>query len=288
MCRMLAVVSREPIALDAAIAREIEPFTEQSRLHADGWGVAWYGTPEVEDAVPRNAAEPAAEPAPAAVAASLPDPLPVRRTPRIRRRIGPAWEDDAYRAALAEAVGPMMLVHLRKASPGLPLQPTNTHPFREGEMVFAHNGQFDLPDGLREVILARGGRMPDGTTDSELLFSLIERELQEAGVDPATAVQRAAAELTSLLLEHGARVPESLNCFLMSPDQLIAYQQSDPSQAKPYHESDNYTLRWSAEEDRVIIATSGIPEDSWHELADGQALIIRREDRSVELRQPLA
>lgn len=342
MCRMLAVVSRDPIALDAAIAEELEPFTEQSRLHRDGWGVGWYSAAQIEQALDggadgadggadgtgggadgadgredgsderaRAAASGLAVAAREveAVAGALSEPLPVRRTPQIRRRIDPAFEDVAYREALAEATGPMMLVHLRKASPGLPLQLTNTHPFREGEAVFAHNGQFDLPDGLREAILARGGRRPEGTTDSELFLSLIDAQLRDAAPSSppsayaadraattggvacadtiATAIQRAAAELTALELEIGTRVPEPLNCLYMTPDLLIAYQQSDPAQAKPYHEADNYTLRYQVAEDRVIVATSGIPAPGWSELADGHCVVVSREDLSVVVVPPL-
>lgn len=248
MCRLLGVVSRDPIALDRAIATEIEPFTAQSEVHKDGWGVAWFDG----------------------------------EAPRIRRHLDVAKESAAYREAIAAARGPMMLVHLRKASPGLPLQLSNTHPFRDGETVFAHNGQFDLSEELREAILARGGRRLEGTTDSELYFSLVELHAREA--DPATAVQRAAAEITQLCLQHGSRVPESLNCLYMTPEVLIAYQQSDPAQAQPHHLPDNYLLRYRVETDRVVVASSGIPQEGYHELHEGEALVIDRRALDARIR----
>ncbi|MDN5821802.1 MAG: class II glutamine amidotransferase, partial [Brachybacterium sp.] len=219
MCRLLGVVSRDPISLDQAVAEEIEPFTAQSEVHGDGWGVAWFQADDGE--MPRPGA--------GGAVGALGNP----RSPQIRRRLDVARESTAYRAAVHAATGPLMLIHLRKASPGSPLQIGNTHPFREGETVFAHNGQFDLPPGLREAVLARGGRTPEGTTDSELFFSLIE--LHARDTDAATAVQRAAAELTALSLEYGTRVPEALNCLYMTPALLVAYQQSDPAQARPHH-----------------------------------------------------
>jgi predicted glutamine amidotransferase len=263
MCRLLGVVSREPISLDQAVAEEIEPFTAQSEVHGDGWGVAWFA---------------AADGAPA----TLPNP----RRPQIRRRLEVARESAAYLEAVRAATGPLMLVHLRKASPGSPLQIGNTHPFREGETVFAHNGQFDLSPGLREAVLARGGRTPEGTTDSELFFSLIE--LHARDTDPATAVQRAAAELTALCLEHGTRVPEALNCLYLTPDLLIAYQQSDPAQARPHHTSDNYSLRYRIDADRVIVASTGIPQTEYLEVGEGQALVVHRSELSVAVRPRLA
>lgn len=269
MCRLLGVVSREPLSLDRAVAEEIAPFTDQSEVHSDGWGVAWFDTAD--------------GPAPGG---SAPAELGNPRRPQIRRHLDVARESAAYREAVRAATGPLMMVHLRKASPGLPLQLSNTHPFREGETVFAHNGQFDLPPGLREAILARGGRTPEGTTDSELFFSLVELHARE--VEPVAAVQRAAAELTALSLQHGTRVPEALNCLYMTPDQLIAYQQSDPAQARPHHTADNYTLRYRIDGDRVIVASSGIPQTEQLEVGEGQALVIHRSDLSVSLRPRIA
>ncbi|HEX7352640.1 class II glutamine amidotransferase [Brachybacterium sp.] len=269
MCRLLAVVSRDPISLDRAVAEEIEPFTAQSEVHGDGWGVAWFAP-----------TAPAASEAPAASTA-LANP----RRPQIRRHLDVARESAAYREAVRAATGPLMLVHLRKASPGSPLENDNTHPFREGETVFAHNGQFDLPPGLRAAVLARGGRTPEGTTDSELFFSLIE--LHARDTDPATAVQRAAAELTALGLQYGTRVPEALNCVYMTPDLLVAYQQSDPAQARPHHTADNYSLRYRIDADRIIVASTGIPQTGYLEVGEGQALMVRRSDLSASVRPRL-
>ena len=287
MCRLLGVVSREPISLDRAVAEEIEPFTAQSEVHSDGWGVAWFeaadgaGSPEGS-----GAAGGSERPADAEASDARPMPLPNPRRPQIRRHLDVARESAAYREAVRSATGPMMLIHLRKASPGLALRIDNTHPFREGETVFAHNGQFDLPEGLREAVLARGGRTPEGTTDSELYFSLIE--LHARDTDPATAVQRAAAEITALSLEHGTRVPEALNCLYMTPDLLIAYQQSDPAQARPHHTADNYSLRYRIDADRVIVASTGIPQTGYLEVGEGQVLVVHRHDLSVSVRPRIA
>lgn len=286
MCRLLGVVSREPLSLDAAVGEQLAPFVDQSEVHGDGWGLAWFDAadgPTGADARPAGGPSSADEhPAGIARRAVLPNP----RRPQIRRQLDAARESAAYREAARAATGPLMLIHLRKASPGLPLQLSNTHPFREGETVFAHNGQFDLPPGLREAILARGGRSPEGTTDSELFFSLVELHAREA--EPALAVQRAAAELTALSLEHGTRVPEALNCLYMTPELLIAYQQSDPAQARPHHTPDNYTLRYRMDADRVIVASSGIPQTDHLEVGEGQALVIHRSDLSVSLRPRIA
>lgn len=271
MCRLLGVVSRDPIALDRAVAEEIEPFTAQSEIHRDGWGVSWFDDEDVSAERDTSGER----------GAPLADP----RRPQIRRHLDVARESAAYREAVAAARGPMMLVHLRRASPGLPLRIANTHPFREGETVFAHNGQVDLTDPLRDSILARGGRTPEGTTDSELFFSLIT--LHQRETDLATAVQRAAAELTDLCLQHGLRVPEALNCLVMTPDEMVAYQQHDPTQAARHQKADMYALRYRIDADRVIVASTGIPQTGHLEVGERQALVIARSDLSVAVRPAL-
>ena len=285
MCRLLGVVSREPLSLDEAVAEEIEPFTAQSEVHRDGWGVAWFESDQPDR--PGEADAPGSGRADeAGGAGTAGSRLGNPRRPQIRRHLDVARESAAYREAIHAATGPMMMVHLRKASPGLPLEIRNTHPFREGETVFAHNGQFDLTPALREALLARGGRGPAGTTDSELFFSLVELHAREE--DPAAAVQRAAAELTALCLEHGARVPESLNCLYMTPDVLVAYQQSDPEQARRHGRPHVYALRYRIDADRVIVASSGIPQTEYLEVGEGQALVIDRARLSVAVRPQLA
>ncbi len=56
MCRLLGWVSDEPRALaDLLRPEELAEFTELSRLHADGWGIAWYdGDRRAADAAVRG------------------------------------------------------------------------------------------------------------------------------------------------------------------------------------------------------------------------------------------
>ena len=43
MCRLLAWAGREPVTVAEALGEpELAGFTELSRQHADGWGMAWW------------------------------------------------------------------------------------------------------------------------------------------------------------------------------------------------------------------------------------------------------
>src|SRR5699024_9968828 len=176
-----------------------------------------------------------------------------------------------------EARGEVIVVHLRRASVGLALTPENTHPFVEGEVTFSHNGQFDLSDQLRTRILARGGRAPVGTTDSELVLSLVtawaaQLRPQDGRADWALAIQHAAAELTALTVELFGRPPESLNCLLTTPGTLVAFAQHDPAQAPADQPAEVYDLRWRADADRVLVSSTGYPQPGFVTLTTGAPL----------------
>ncbi|GAA1324192.1 class II glutamine amidotransferase [Brachybacterium rhamnosum] len=268
MCRLLGVVSFTPRPLERIVPAELPLFTALSERHKDGWGVAWYPDPHRS------------------------------RTPELRKGTDTALASNAYGDAVAEAHGEVIAVHLRRASVGLALELTNTHPFVEGEVTFSHNGQFDLSPELRERILARGGRRPEGTTDSELFLSLITAHARKAAADGAAAagpspqdwalaVQRAAAELTAWLQEIAGRPPESLNCLLTTPDALIAFAQHDPAQAPADQPREVYDLRWRQDTERVLVSSTGYERADFATLPQGGALSIGRTTLAVTEHPPL-
>lgn len=270
MCRLLGVVAHGTRPLTEIVPDELPLFTALSERHKDGWGVASHPSGTGADGGD--------------------EPAPLR--PRVRRGTDAARASGAYGDAVAEARGEVIVVHLRRASVGLALTPENTHPFVEGEVTFSHNGQFDLSDQLRARILARGGRTPAGTTDSELFLSLItawaaQLPPREGRVDWALAVQHAAAELTALTAELFGRPPESLNCLLSTPGTLVAFAQHDPAQAPADQPVEVYDLRWRAEADRVLVSSTGYPQPGFATLAQGAALTVHRGSLRVEEHAPL-
>jgi predicted glutamine amidotransferase len=264
MCRLLGVVSRGALPLTERVPEELPLFTALSERHKDGWGVASY---------PSGAGADGGD-----------DPAPM--VPLVRRGTDTALASGAYGDAVAEASGEVIVVHLRRASEGLALDLANTHPFVEGGVTFSHNGQFDLSEPLRERLLARGGRTPLGTTDSELFFSLItawagELPLHEGRPDWALAIQ-----LTAASQELFGRPPESLNCLLSTPGALVAYAQHDPAQAPADQPVEVYDLRWRAEADRVLVSSTGYPQEGFATLAQGAALTVHRGTLRVEEHPP--
>lgn len=256
MCRLLGVVTDRPQTLSQSLEAEIPLFTALSERHCDGWGVAWsqHGEP-----------------------------------PRVRRSTETALRSSEYSRAVHDARGDAFLVHLRRASPGLPLELRNTHPFTAHGISFVHNGEFDLAPGLRERVLTRGGPEPEGTTDSELLFSLVLALASEQGVDAvadgadwARILQEAAAELTWLLAQQGGRPPEALNLLLLTPTALVASTRWDPPLAARHGiGEDIYALRIQQQLGRVVLSSSGYDLPGARTLPQGAAAWVDRRSLAV-------
>lgn len=256
MCRLLGVVTEAPGTLAHGLAEEIPLFTALSERHRDGWGVAWSQRGEQV---------------------------------QLDRSTETALRSGEYARAVDGARGDAFLVHLRRASPGLPLELRNTHPFLRRGLAFAHNGEFDVLPAVRDAILARGGPEPEGTTDSELLFSLVLALAEEQGIEPgadgsqwARILQEACAELTGLLARAGGRPAEALNLLLLTPAALVAFTRWDPPLAARHGRGDDmYALRVQQRLGRVVISSSGYDLPGARSLPQGAAVWVDRETLAV-------
>lgn len=161
MCRLLGVVSTESAALTESLGDELEPFSQLSSIHCDGWGVAaWNGH---DDLVVRK------------------EPTPARVEPGLL---------DACAGIRADSA----ILHLRKASPGLAVASRNTHPFAVGSVAFAHNGYFPLDPAIDKVLADVDAEPVAGDTDSERYFHLVLALMRMS--DPVTALTQAATLIT--------------------------------------------------------------------------------------------
>lgn len=248
MCRLLGVVTRTARPLADSLGELAAPFTELGREHRDGWGIA-------------------AWPAQCAALRTVKDTVPAAES-----RL---W-DEALTGTLTDAA----VLHLRLASPGLPVVPGNTHPFTAGTLAFAHNGFFTPYDALDDLIDADllAGRA--GSTDSERFFLRVLTLLREA--DPVDALARAAADIR-------ARASfAALNCLLLTERALYAYSDEDPdSEVSRRRGPDFFRLRYRADGDRVVVASSGVPqpEGRWTVLPYRRTLEIHRSSLRVSVHQ---
>ncbi|WP_051777839.1 class II glutamine amidotransferase [Streptomyces violaceorubidus] len=247
MCRLLGVVSRTAAPLSSLLAEDIPPFLALACEHGDGWGIASLTT---EGSV-TSAKEPAA-----------------------------ADRSERFLPTLCGTRTDAGLLHLRMASPGLPVRAENTHPFGDTVVGFAHNGDFTPATCLDDVIGEEGLARAEGQTDSERFYLATRRRI-DTGMTPPRALLATAADIRAR-----ATGSASLNCLLLTPRGLYAYTAHDPrSDVIRRRGADFFALKYRRSADRVVIASTGWPQESprWSTVPEGQVLEIRRHDLSTVL-----
>lgn len=206
MCRFAAYLGH-PIALDTLLYRSEHSIVDQSMqpkegpLNGDGFGVGWY----------------------------VPEMGP---TPALYRNVAPAWADENMKHIAPRVRTNLFFAHVRGASPGMPVQETNCHPFVQDRLLFMHNGHIK---GHDEILRPLRRTLPDrvyfnirGTTDSEHLFAVVQDELGPDAKDPgarelADALKSAIHRVEALKDTHGVgQEPTRANVALTDGRCLVA------------------------------------------------------------------
>jgi predicted glutamine amidotransferase len=248
MCRLLGVVSTEPAPLTESLAEELGPFSQLSSVHCDGWGVAAWDA--ADDLV-------------------------------VTKHYGPALDEPGLLAECGRISTDAALLHLRKASVGLPVSLANTHPFAAGSVAFAHNGFFPPGGRIDELLVELDAGPPVGETDSERYFKIVLALMRTNG--PVAALIQAG----SMISERVDVV--SLNALMLTNQALYAVTRYNvPREPEEDADPASYELRFRVSERGVVVASSGWeqPSPSWELLAQGTVLEIRRHDLGVSVHRP--
>ena len=177
MCRMFGMAASRPVSPRELLHEAPRSLRALSHEHGDGWGVA------VRDA----------------------DDWRVHRSTTGAARC-------AEFAALGALESQLVIAHVRKATVGA-LSLANTHPFRRGRFVFAHNGT--VPDVAALVARSTPARLAEiaGETDSERLYAFVLTHVDDAcevarGITAAVRALHALGEVgsASFLVSCGARL----------------------------------------------------------------------------------
>ncbi len=253
MCRMLGYCARDRASLAEIMGeRSLSDFTNLSAFHGDGWGMGWYdGQRGHVEKSPRRAAD------------------------------EPAYAELAHRR-----LGDLGLVHLRRATPGLPVETRNSHPFRHDGIIMAHNGAIHPQARLGDLLTPAWNRQLTGTTDSERYFLhvMARLEAQPAGQaghgDMIAALDETVAQLDRTFSAN------SLNAIFLTPDALYAVCCYDPERIPPGALGQQgysgppecyFDLAYLESDNAVVVGSSGWPQDDWAWLPNRHVLVIDRE-----------
>jgi predicted glutamine amidotransferase len=165
------------------------------------------------------------------------------------------------------------LAHLRWATLGLGVGQDNTHPFTDGRIAFAHNGSIHPPAVLDRLLTDRSQRRRQGTTDSERYFLAVAERMRD-GAAPQDALRGCADEIAA------TAEFTSLNCLLLTPENLYAFCRYDAAARWEDDDPDYYRLRYRVSPDAVVVGSSGWG-NGWRELANGDLLVVAR--RSLDM-----
>jgi predicted glutamine amidotransferase len=200
-----------------------------------------------------------------------------RRGVRVAKAADAARTSGAFARRARRRRSDLGLAHLRWATLGLDVHEANTHPFSHGPLAFAHNGSIMPPASLDRLISPAVAGLRRGSTDSERYFLAVLSRMAE-GATPAEALARTVEDVAA-----GGGYT-SLNCLLLTPDELHAVCRIDPDvPPRPDEGPDYFTLRYRVTGDAVVVASSGWGRD-WQDLADGELLTVRRRSLDVSVR----
>ena len=143
-------------------------------------------------------------------------------TPWVYRKPVAASRSQTFIADAHEVRSRTFLAHIRHATAAPPTR-ENTHPFEQHRRLFAHNGVLGGLDALRER-LGDHASLVQGSTDSELYFTLMTKRIEEQGGDIAAGIAQAAREIA-------AEIPlYSLNMLLTTPTDVWALRYPDTNE----------------------------------------------------------
>lgn len=254
MCRLLGVISAEPISVEDAVgAHVLKDFVALTKVHGDGWGIA--------------AADGDAEPLVHVSAAS-------------------AVDDPAFITHMRDWRADASIVHLRWATSGLAVQPQNSHPFLADGLAMAHNGSIKPADPLEALLDPAVAATLRGTTDSERYFGVIRGHRARTAV-LAKAVRDAVAELRT-------RYPDaSLNALILGEGQLVAVHANARSRLSvedaaeitaadlpAEHLEDYFGLRWArSDTGALVVGSTGFGDLDWQPLPPESVTAISLHDQ---------
>jgi predicted glutamine amidotransferase len=257
MCRMLGIVSSEATDFRFCLHQAPRSLGALSTEHPHGWGIAVY-----------DAENPGWH---------------VHKEPVC------AKEDERFFDVAVSSRGHSLIAHVRKRTVG-PIDVLNTHPFRRGPWVFAHNGTIDHLDALRSGTSAARLAEVKGDTDSEVFFAYLLTFLDSFG-----AADGGAPGLVEEALVRAASGPLSkpsigaTNFLLSSGEELYAFRQGRSLFALERRPGDEVRASrrspetgavidtpWTPRRSAVLIASEAISDEPWKAVPEGTLLAVRR------------
>lgn len=263
MCRLYGFLANEPTKVDCSLVFAQNALLLQSRVdqsglnHADGWGIAVYEN----------------------------------GNPTVYRNSIAAFDDRCFSSTVEKAYSKAIVAHVRRATVGV-TSVENTHPFRAGRFVFAHNGTVTGFESLRQQLEQETDPdlqlMRRGTTDSEQYFLWLLTRIRRAEMiedEMFTTDDNKRSRLENVLLESVQTMAS--RCSSEPPDKIprLNFVMTDGVSMLTcrWNHSLNVLRRKGIHECQIC----GIPHVHHHETVNHQAIAIASEPITNEAWEPI-
>jgi len=239
MCRLLGYVSNKTLNLQTVVGADLEDFIKLSNKHGDGWGLALVERGNGNSRVYRM-------------------PEPAKQSSKLKDLVSNEKSDGA-------------ILHLRWATPGMPIRTENTHPFVRGKYAFMHNGFIST--AVDQLIPPDLFSSLEGDTDSEKYFLIALECMNRFG--PLQGMIEGVRKI------HSTCDYSSLNAMLLTPEEMIVVSRHRPERIPADEPHDYYEIRYRMTEGRVVAASTGWPQEGWTTLPNHSVTRIDRKTLAV-------
>jgi predicted glutamine amidotransferase len=236
MCRLLAYAASESTTFPTVVGDSFTQFIELSSLHCDGWGISGEAGQCSTEAVE-------------------------------------ARHSQTLQKTLVDTPAKAALLHLRWATPGIPVDIANNHPFTYQGLSFIHNGSLTPSDGLDQALEPFYRAQIKSESDSHRYFMLLAQEIARAGLE--------AGILKTIQIARQLTRYASLNAMLLTDEYLVVITEHNLANKPAFLDDEYYPLRYIVRDGAVIIGSSGWDQEGWTILENHTVLIIKRDDLTM-------
>jgi len=228
MCRMVGLLAASPVVTRGLLRDAPRSLWALSREHPDGWGVAV-----------REAGEWI-----------------------VSRGTACAQTSPEYDVLARETRARVLVAHVRQKTVGA-TSLLNTHPFRRGGYVFAHNGTVKELGPLAARTSAARAAEISGDTDSERLFAFLATAIDDVDGDIERGLVAAVREL------HAFGDVGSASFLFSCGTRIYAHRLG-----RPLHVLVRHTAIDARRTPTVVVASERLTDEPWTELPERTFCVI--------------
>jgi len=247
MCRLLGIIANKPVDLEFSL----EQFKKFASWNPDGWGIGWYERDEAKI---------------------------------FKQGISATAKGSKLPILSRNVKSKIIIAHVRKGTEAEPAE-RNSHPFKYGNWIFAHNGSVDRKY-LLPLLSTKYSRKIRGETDSEVYFYLLLQCIDEEG-----SVIEGIEKAIKITVK---RKHSGLNFLLSDGSNLYAFRYTsrfknyytlyklkrEPSNPGPIEflsEETKALIRSKSlkGEKAILVCSEKLTKEKWKEISLGNLLIVK-------------